>query len=849
MSDRYTNNTFYEIFEKKNPGDILWHEKKLVLTLRKILEVIKNDEVDDKNTVNEQIINIRSIIDSLKNRKDDFYYDIDFEFDSTHIILLYEIYFKLCKVNVNKETTTLSHKKKQANTRNEMTTRAPGALLHSSGSQSTNVSPFNRQAGFDKELANWTTIPGNDNTYELFIRQENQKKDDKEEYVLQKIFQLNIIFDSCTYFINYIINEKNNIIIIKISFILDDKLNGLPRKYGFTLNLNFKYDKFREHYLDYIENRNKKNSDISLSNPSIHDLLSSYKVQIGFFDPTNGQYDILKDGYGKYDCKDIQVRYKKFIHKKPNTERGVDLYKANININSFIDFYFLGQILFLDVTSQEIKMVNIYESLNGIIYWDWETLFLYPNINRKHMEQCSIKNRNFEGIFYFNKSTKFEGTYEEKILNGIITYTVYGKQYRYELKDVLYPDLFYNNNIIINSINSGEIIYLNENDNKQILRKEQLQNVSNEEQLQNVSRGEQYLQKNNLSSKKQPSSSKKQPKRNRFLPKDVRNKKKTQLNVRGSSSVVKQENTYELNYLLDTFLNKNILEDINNKQFNQSLNHFINLCSKYHLKNDKNIILNKRRKLIFPILDEMNKNKIINEIIRNITGKKDIYIVDVSNFIYKTNIQSTDNKTYINAFINKYNISEENLYIFVCQGEYNVDGLIKYEYYTYNGITNIIISVSCLSNVNNLDLNNNIEKIKQIINHIKNKKNTGIDCYKNNFQQNPLDDFVILVILQCLYEFTTNIVNFSKYFKDIFPFNIKNIKIISDDNFLDWNNFRRISPYLIKEPKEKKSSSIQSRYQNDSNSSNNYIGPVFPFNFLNNYTAYIMQQLYNLQSM
>ena len=75
-----------------------------------------------------------------------------------------------------------------------------------------------------------------------------------------------------------------------------------------------------------------------------------------------------------------------------------------------------------------------------------------------------------------------------------------------------------------------------------------------------------------------------------------------------------------------------------------------------------------------------------------------------------------------------------------------------------------------------------------VINRFKNmtiQKST--DCYQDKvLQKNPLDDFVIIIILECIYEFY-EMRWVSKEFQEIYPFDIDKVKIISDDRFKDWN--------------------------------------------------------------
>ena len=94
----------------------------------------------------------------------------------------------------------------------------------------------------------------------------------------------------------------------------------------------------------------------------------------------------------------------------------------------------------------------------------------------------------------------------------------------------------------------------------------------------------------------------------------------------------------------------------------------------------------------------------------------------------------------------------------------------------------ISLKVACIDGLNNLQLKNN-NNITGIIDNLKNFTN----CYKNrSTNKNPLDDFVILVLLECFLELI--IVKKEFYFSKL-PLNIdnKDIKVITNDNFKDWN--------------------------------------------------------------
>ena len=126
----------------------------------------------------------------------------------------------------------------------------------------------------------------------------------------------------------------------------------------------------------------------------------------------------------------------------------------------------------------------------------------------------------------------------------------------------------------------------------------------------------------------------------------------------------------------------------------------------------------------------------------------------------------TDNYLKINIYhINKPRIKEEFLDI------------------KYKGKT-IDIGVSCISNLNN---NENMNDIIQNLINIQNFKN----CYKNDtINKNPLDDFLILIIVQFLFEFRRLL--FFSNIKENYKYKVK---IISYDRFKDWNVESKVYNY------------------------------------------------------
>ena len=98
--------------------------------------------------------------------------------------------------------------------------------------------------------------------------------------------------------------------------------------------------------------------------------------------------------------------------------------------------------------------------------------------------------------------------------------------------------------------------------------------------------------------------------------------------------------------------------------------------------------------------------------------------------------------------------------------------------------TTIEIGISCITNFNDVQQMN---EIIQNLSNIKQYKN----CYKNeSLRKNPLDDFLILIIVQFLYEFRT-LLNFSNI-KQNYKFDVE---IVSKDKFRDWNVEYQVSNY------------------------------------------------------
>ena len=216
---------------------------------------------------------------------------------------------------------------------------------------------------------------------------------------------------------------------------------------------------------------------------------------------------------------------------------------------------------------------------------------------------------------------------------------------------------------------------------------------------------------------------------------------------------------------------------------------FIELCNYQKENEETNRIVNNRRRLIFPILDELSQKQFFQTLIKLLWNKENIYICDFENIKRKSQRQRT-------FFMGNHSISSSstssdtgNDLIINIHQEPKKQGstdLLSIEY----GLNTVNIKVSCLSNFNN---NENLNSIIMNLENIQQYKN----CYKSQTtKKNPLDDFLILIIVQFLFEFRTLL-----FFSNIKKFYKYKVKIISDDRFKDWNVEYQVSSY--KENKKK----------------------------------------------
>lgn len=237
--------------------------------------------------------------------------------------------------------------------------------------------------------------------------------------------------------------------------------------------------------------------------------------------------------------------------------------------------------------------------------------------------------------------------------------------------------------------------------------------------------------------------------------------------------VLSNDENLELQYLYEFLDNNNELIDLSH--IIPDLTNFIEKCNYQYKDSNFNTIINNRRKLIFYIIQEINREKILNEIFRQIRNKKKIILVDVMN--------KKPSNIPIQNFIDDIIENNRNFnfyFIFIYQKKFSKNN--KNEMIEYDFKDNYVrIGVSCLSNnINNINIMNNI------INKLKSKGQNPTNCYTDSNPKNPLDDFTILILLQCLCELD-ELLNPSFIRKNIYPFTRQEIKVDTDDNFNDWN--------------------------------------------------------------
>ena len=240
---------------------------------------------------------------------------------------------------------------------------------------------------------------------------------------------------------------------------------------------------------------------------------------------------------------------------------------------------------------------------------------------------------------------------------------------------------------------------------------------------------------------------------------------------------------------------------INIENIKDNLQDFIDRCLYPMFDQKTNIIINNRRRLIFPILEELLNNNFFKDLIRLSYDKNNIYIYDIENInktgTYQkdtknpkdnrltsssstssssTSSSSTSSSSILHSQDNRLNIE-----IYHMEKPKN-----KKEFIDIRIIeeTTIKIGISCITNFNDVPQMNDII---QNLSNIKQYKN----CYTNETtRKNPLDDFLILIIVQFLYEFRT-LLNFSNI-KQNYKFDVE---IVSKDKFRDWNVEYQVSNY------------------------------------------------------
>ena len=230
---------------------------------------------------------------------------------------------------------------------------------------------------------------------------------------------------------------------------------------------------------------------------------------------------------------------------------------------------------------------------------------------------------------------------------------------------------------------------------------------------------------------------------------------------------------------------------INIENIKDYLQDFIDHCLYPMFDQQTNIIINNRRRLIFPILEELLNKNFFKDLIRLSYDKNNIYIYDIAN-IEKTGTYQKDTK---NPRDNRLTSSSSTSSSSILHSQdnrlnieiYHTDKPKNQEFINISIIeeTTIKIGISCITNFNDVQQMN---EIIQYLSQIKQYKN----CYRSEktTRKNPLDDFLILIIVQFLYEFRT-LLNFSNI-KQNYKFDVE---IVSKDKFRDWNVEYQVSNY------------------------------------------------------
>ncbi len=570
-----------------------------------------------------------------------------------------------------------------------------------------------------------------------------------------------------------------------------------------------------------------ENSSFYLS--SLFSSFHRYAMNIGFYN--NDENERFSHGYGIYSDMKLQ----EFIYNlKEQTYKTITKKEPTLNMPLSVPIPQEKKVLAI-VTSPPFKHKFFYEgciffipdgvygppyrhgqrSLEINDYY-WFLKKLQGKITWQTGQICSIDNGNFDGIFYF-MDLIYDGRYREGIFEG--DYSDSFGFYENVKKKV--TDLEFSKVNILREKKSEQYDYSRfitkqnksspnttttrprqQNQQKKIttstpIKKDQQQKMITAPPIKQSQRQKIIKELNQLTStpKGQNKSGKittGKKNSNRFLTFQERNqqpkKKQSQKNIHSINELDLIKKDAIENYLSE----ENKIMTSTDLLIPQ-LNSFINNCSSNDTPSNRKI-LNNRRKLIFPILRHMNEDNIINNIFKQMKYKKYISVVDVTNFlIFQHPNRQQTNIFYISKFLENEKDLDDKMYIFVCQEQFNYlqEKLINLEIYE----NHIIINVACLST---LDTNTKkLIQIQDIDKQLKNNRKT--DCFRERFfNKNPLDDFVIIIILDCIYELyqMKNSIN-SKEFNTIYPFHMYEIEILSYDRFTDWNIEKIISGYKI----------------------------------------------------
>ena len=581
------------------------------------------------------------------------------------------------------------------------------------------------------------------------------------------------------------------------------------------------------------------------SNFDVSPFLDSYSLKIGDF------LENLYEGYGiQSDMKlqeiiyqmekehpyNIEVPDHKKKHEFPDGNYDKNrLTKAIFKTPQQQNFFYVGKLFINHDTIYSARA----DGGNGFLGWFLNDLF--GTITWSTRETCKIFNGNFIGTFYIIDG-KLVGEYIDESFNGF-----YRDNFlEYPMENVKLEYLLFRLRLF--PVREFQLILSVEQQGQTTKQK------PSQRQQEPTTKQKTILSKQGQTTKRKPSQRQQEPttkqktilsqqgqkpsqrqqgistKQKTILSKQgqkpsqqgistkttIEKKKKGAFNEKQNKNTMFGESSSSKNFagstqkeisnvknFLTEYLDQNILN--NSEEFKENLHEFIANCSKLDPNKTK---LNNRRKLIFRILKIMDNEKIINIILKNLAGKQIISIVDLVNYAFAKNIQNSSN--IIEHFRTNEIYDPNTFFIFVRQTNYFPNKKLIELTYDEN-LDIIIIDVACTTIFDNtMQTENNPKQKIDNSTSTNNKKIVQTQCFLDKtFPKNPLDDFVILVIAQCIYEFCT-LRGVSPEFIKIYPFTINDLNIVSNDEFKDWNIEKKIDGYKT----------------------NGYRSPIFNFDFL-----------------